>query len=87
MATRTRRNPPIDALRALTADPNVVEVRVGGRTVATLPRARAAVPSPKVSLVLTVPLSTVAAPGVAWKSSVIEAVSLIAMGLELGVVT
>lgn len=41
MAKRTRRNPPIDALRALTADPNVVEVRVGGRTLATLPRARA----------------------------------------------
>jgi hypothetical protein len=41
MAKRTRRNPPIDALRALAADPNVVDVRVGGRTVATLPRARA----------------------------------------------
>jgi SOS response regulatory protein OraA/RecX len=41
MAKRTRRNPPIDALRALAADPNVVDVRVGGCTVATLPRARA----------------------------------------------
>ena len=41
MAKRTRRNPPIDALRALAADANVVDVRVGGRTVATLPRARA----------------------------------------------
>ncbi len=41
MAARSRRNPPIDALRAHAADPNVVDVRVGGRTVATLPRARA----------------------------------------------
>lgn len=41
MAKRARRSPPIDALRALAADPNVVEVRVGGRTVASLPRARA----------------------------------------------
>jgi len=41
MATRSRRNPPIDALRAHADDPNVVDVRVGGRTVATLPRARA----------------------------------------------
>ena len=32
---------PIDALRALSADPNQVEVRVGGRTVATLLRQRA----------------------------------------------
>ena len=41
MATRARTSPPIDALRALASDPNVVEVRVRGRTVATLPRARA----------------------------------------------
>lgn len=41
MARRTTKARTIDALRALDGDPMTVEVRVGGTTVATLPRPRA----------------------------------------------
>lgn len=41
MARKRTSSPRIDALRALAADPNIVEVRSSGRTLATLPRARA----------------------------------------------
>lgn len=41
MARRRTPTPRIDALRALAVDPNLVEVRSSGRTLATLPRARA----------------------------------------------
>ena len=41
MARKRSSSPRIDALRALAADPNTVEVRSSGRTLATLPRSRA----------------------------------------------
>lgn len=41
MARKRTSSPRIDALRALAADPNIVEVQSSGRTLATLPRARA----------------------------------------------
>lgn len=41
MARKTTARRRIDALRATAADPNLVDVRVGGRTEATLPRQRA----------------------------------------------
>jgi SOS response regulatory protein OraA/RecX len=41
MASARRQSPRIEALRPLAADPNAVEVRVRGTTVATLPRVRA----------------------------------------------
>lgn len=41
MARRTTKARTIDALRAIDGDPMTVEVRVGGTTVATLPRPRA----------------------------------------------
>jgi SOS response regulatory protein OraA/RecX len=41
MARSTKATRRIEALRATARDPNLVEVRVGARTVATLPRSRA----------------------------------------------
>lgn len=41
MARKTTARRRVDALRATAADPNLVEVRVAGRTEATLPRQRA----------------------------------------------
>lgn len=41
MARRRTASPRIESLRSLPEDPNVVELRSGGRTLAVLPRARA----------------------------------------------